>query len=300
MNANASSWHEQRRSGIGGSDVAALLGLSKWKSPYQLFLEKTGNAPPQEDNEAMYWGRMLEPVIRDAYEEKTGKRVTVPDSIIKHPEHSFMLANLDGVTDDRRVLEIKTTRDGKEWGEPGTDEIPFYYLTQVQHYLCVTGLELADVAVLIGSSDFRIYHVKADRDLHQMLIDAESDFWQHTIKGIPPEPSNAADMIQQYGRSATAGSIEATLEVLESYNQLKKIRDRMKELEEAEEQHKAEIMKFMADRCDTVIHDGKPVVTWKLAKPSSRFDVKAFEKEHPDLYAQFKTTGEASRRFLIK
>lgn len=84
-------WHEQRRAGIGGSDVAALLGLSKWKSPYQLFLEKTGNAPPQEDNEAMYWGRMLEPVIRDAYEEKTGT------------------AKLNKCAADRRMLARKIT-----------------------------------------------------------------------------------------------------------------------------------------------------------------------------------------------
>jgi putative phage-type endonuclease len=294
------SWHEQRRAGIGGSDVAALLGISKWKTPFQLYQEKRGELPPQEDNEAMYWGRMLEPVVRQAYEEKTGKRVTVPDSIIKHPDHPFMLANLDGLTDDRRVLEIKTARSGSDWGEPGTDEIPTYYLTQLQHYLCVTGLQLADVAVLIGSADFRIYHVQADLELHDTLISIESDFWEHTQKGIAPDPTSYMDCVAQFGRSGATGSIEATSELISSWHELKQIKAKMKELEEAEELHKAEITKFLADHYDTITLDGKPIATWKLAKASSRFDAKAFEAAHPDLYQQFKTTGEASRRLLIK
>lgn len=298
MNARE-QWLEDRRTGIGGSDAAAVLGLSKWKTPLEVYMEKTGEIGEQVDNEAMLWGRALEPVIRQQYAERTGRVVRVPEGILRHPQHAFMLANLDGVTDDGRLVEIKTARSAQDWGDPGTDEIPQAYLIQVQHYLSVTALPIADVAVLISGSDFRLYEVEADPELQDMIINGEADFWQGVQAGVPPEPVTFADVQARFGRSTRGGTVDASPEVLAAVERLRQVKAGIKALEETEENEKATIMKAMGD-ADTLVYSGAPIVTWKAAKPAQRLDAKALQASMPQIYQQFLKTGEVSRRFLIK
>lgn len=156
-------WLEERRQGIGGSDVAAILGLSPWKTPFQLYQEKRGESGDFSGNDRTDWGSRLEPTIRQWYADTTGRVVMVPNGIIKSPQHPYMQASLDGLTECGRIVEIKTARSGQDWGEPGTDAIPEYYLTQVHHYMAVTGLEVADVPVSIGGAPPVLYQVTRDR-----------------------------------------------------------------------------------------------------------------------------------------
>lgn len=303
MNARA-EWLEQRRAGVGGSDAAVIVGVSKWRTPYELWAEKRGEGGEQADNVDMLIGRLLEPEIRQRYADQTGRIVRMPEGIIRHPTHDWMLATLDGVTDDGRVLEIKTARSGPEWGEPGSADIPENYLLQVQHYLAVTGCEVADVAVMFKDRRtlaVQVYEVPADAELQDMLIDAEADFWQSVIDGIPPAPVSYSDMLARFGRSSTDGAVIASEEVARAVATLKQIRKTRDSLDEAEEAARAVVMGALGAK-DTLLLSatGAPVVTWKAAKPATRFDASAFKTEHPDLYAQFLVTGESSRRFLIK
>lgn len=229
------NWLSERRRGIGGSDAAAVLGMSKWKSPLQVWMEKRGELVDQPDSEPMLWGRALEPVIRQQYAERTGRVVRLPEGILWHPKHPFMLATVDGVTDDSRLLEIKTARTAESWGEPGTDEIPQAYLIQVQHYLSVTVLPVADVAVLIGGSDFRLYEVESDPELQELIIEGEAGFWKMVEAGTPPEPTTLADIKTRFGRISTAGSVEADESCIEAINRLKDIKTQLKALESEEE-----------------------------------------------------------------
>lgn len=294
-------WLDTRRRGIGGSDVAAILGLSPWKSPLDVYLDKRGEAPEQDDNEAMAWGRALEPVIRQQYADRTGRSVIVPDAILQHPRHDFMLANLDGIAENQRVLEVKTARSGQDWGEPGTDEIPEPYLLQVQHYLCVTGYAIADVAVLIAGSDFRIYHVEADPELHGMLIEEEGAFWQRVIDANPPEPRTFADLSARFGRSNATGNVIAGQAVIDACAHLKAVREQIKHLEQQEADEKAVLMRALGDAGDALIGpEGKPLATWKLAKSPQRFDASSFKDAYPELHAQFMREGAPSRRLLLK
>lgn len=299
MNTVNEAWLKERRTGIGGSDAAAVLGLSKWKTPLEVWQEKRGDVGPQLDNEPMLWGRALEPVIRQQYAERTGRIVRVPETIIRHPSIEFMLANLDGFTDDRRIVEIKTARSGNDWGEPGTDEVPPAYLIQVQHYLAVTGFDVADIAVLIGGSDFRLYEVPADPELQDMIVKGEAEFWHLVCEGIPPEPVSYADAQARFGHASREGSVVASAEVLQAVERLRLVKEQAKALEAEEESLKATVMIALGEN-DTLIHGGKSLVTWKAAKPSMRFDTTAFKEAHPDLYAGFTKAGEVSRRFLIK
>ena len=104
-------------------------------------------------NELTDWGKRMEPAIRQWYSDTTGRDVRLPDKILYHPRHPFMLASLDGFTDDGRVVEIKTARSGRGWGEPETNQVPDYYALQVHHYMTVTGFSVADIPVSIAGGN---------------------------------------------------------------------------------------------------------------------------------------------------
>jgi putative phage-type endonuclease len=291
-------WLEARTKGIGGSEAPAVLGLSKWKTPYQVWQDKRGLSGEREMTGPLEWGTLLEPVIRQKYADVTGRTVSLPGHL-RDAEYPFMLGTVDGITDDNRVLEVKTARSLQEWGEPGTDEIPMAYLIQVQHYLRITKLSVADIAVLFAGSDFRIYEVPEDKELQEMIIEREAAFWKLVEAGEPPEPVTYADAVKRY-RISTTKAIEASKNAAYAYSILKNIKNEMQILEDKEEEMKLIIMKELADNDTLVSDDGSTLVTWKQTKPGSKFDAKAFEVAHPELYKQFCKTTDGSRRFLLK
>lgn len=294
-------WLEQRRTGIGGSDAAAVIGISKWRTPLSVWLDKTGQAPDSTETEPMKWGTLLEPVIRQEYANRTGREVMAP-GFRRHPLHGFMVANVDGVApQDARLIEVKTARSGDGWGEPGSDQVPEEYLIQVQHYMAVLDLPVADIAVLIGGSDFRIYTVPADKELQAMLVDAEAQFWRTVEAGIPPAPVSYADAQALYGRYARKDStVTASQDVLDAVAALRRTKDKIAALEADEEAAKAVIMTAMGEHDTLIDAAGKPLATWRMASPAKRLDGKALSAAHPDIYAAFLREGEASRRFLLK
>jgi len=186
----------ERHTGLGGSDAAPALSLSPFKTPLALFLEKREPHAPVADRSWLHWGRVLEPVIRQEYANITGRVVHLPTGTLRHPKHNWMLAHVDGVTEDQRVFEAKTARIAEGWGKSGTDEVPHDYLIQVQHYLAVTGLQVADIAVLIGGNDFRIFEVPADLDLQRNIIDGEEEFWHLVESNTPPPPDWDNDSVR--------------------------------------------------------------------------------------------------------
>ena len=189
-------WLEYRRTGIGGSDAAVVCGISRYKSPVELWMEKTGQLPSQETGEAAYWGNLLESLVREEFTKRTGISVTKPSALYQSEEHPFMLANVDGLCEDPVhgpcIFEAKTASAYKtgEW----EDAIPDEYMIQIQHYMAVTGYQGAYIAVLIGGNAFRWKFVERDEELIAMLISLEEDFWRHVQNGTPPalDGSNAS------------------------------------------------------------------------------------------------------------
>lgn len=295
---NTPEWYAIRNTGIGGSDAAAALGLSKWKTPYQLWLEKRGETITTEQTPAMLWGHLLEPVIRQQYAERTGRTVRALGGVVRDEKYPFMLGNFDGITDCKRLFEAKTARVANEWGESGTDEVPHNYLIQVQHYLAITKMDVADIAVLIGGSDFRIYEVPADKELQQMIIEAEAEFWRMVQEGICPELTSASDIKRRYFTSHE-GKVEADNFIMQEVKCLKNIKEQMKLLEVDEGIFVAAIQAHMGGN-DTLTYQGNVVATWKTGKPSKRFDVETFKLNYPDLYGRFVEIGEPIRRFTLK
>lgn len=299
MQLDRKQWLAGRQNGIGGSDAAAAVGVSPWKSRYQLWLEKTSDEPhDSEPTEAMLWGTRMEPLIRERYCELTGREVLVPSKSIKHADHDWMLASLDGVTDDDRIFEAKTSRIAEGWGDSGSDEIPEHYSLQVQHYMAVTGADLADVAVLIGSSDFRILTVPADPELQTLLIEREREFWSLVESKTPPEPTTPEDIKLRFPISR-GDYAEGDQVIHLAWQQLRALKDEMTILKAQQESLESRIKQAIGDR-DGVKFDGEVLATWKSAKPTIRFDAKAFKQRHPKVYAAFERPAESSRRFLLK
>lgn len=191
-------WLIHRRNGIGGSDLSAICGLSKWRTPMHVYLEKLGEAPEGQLSEAAEWGTRLEPLIADKFaSEHPEWAITEKKVIYCHPEHRWALGNLDRMIicpkRGRGILEIKTASEylRHEWDD---GNIPDYYYVQLQWYLYVTGLDWGYFATLIGGNKYREYEVFRDEELIHQLTRLASDFWHHyvLVRNCPPVDGSEA------------------------------------------------------------------------------------------------------------
>lgn len=291
-----------RAQGIGGSDVAAILGLSPWKSPLDVYLEKTGEAVPVEANERMLWGQRLEGLVADEYARRHDRQVRRKRQTIVHKRYDWMRANIDRIVIElNRDLECKTTgeRNADLWGEPGSDEIPELYMAQVQHYLIVRDREVIDVAVLIGGQEYRDYTVEADAEIRDMLVEEEHRFWhEHVLAGVPPAPRTTEEAARLWPKHTDASVIADDL-LAKIIEDLKGLQEKRKRLEAEEKAAKLEIQQHMGEAGTLLDPDGqKPLVTWK-STDVTRLDTKAIQKDHPDLAGRYSVT-QTQRRLLLK
>jgi putative phage-type endonuclease len=295
-------WLQARRKGIGGSDAAAIAGLNKWKSPVAVYLEKIGQAPEEKVNsEAAYWGTMLEDVVAQEFSKRTGLKVRRRNAILQHPEHSFMLANVDRlIVGEKTGLECKTASEylKEEWKD---DEVPAQYLLQCQHYMAVTGFDSWWIAVLIGGNKFVYKKIERDEDIIQYLIQIESDFWNnHVLKKNPPmfDGSDAScDLLKAlYPTAKFDEEIELppdAADLIAKYEQAKQ-----EEAEAAERRKEAENqLKAMLGDYEKGFA-GERIITWKNVR-SSRVDTKLLKEKYPEIYQEV-AKETISRRFGIK
>lgn len=193
-------WLEDRRKGIGGTDAAAILGLSPYATALDVWLQKRDEAAPKPQSEAMWWGSALEDIVARRYMEKTGRKVWNPEGLFAHREHPELVGTPDRlVIGQARGLEVKTASQWADgWGEPGTDEIPHAYIVQCHHYMAITGFPVWDVAVLIGGSDFRVYTLNRDESFEASLVEQLLAWWQrHVVEGERP-PITGADSAREW------------------------------------------------------------------------------------------------------
>jgi putative phage-type endonuclease len=284
-----------RQGYIGGSDAAVIAGLSPWKTPYELWLEKTGEeAPPDlSANERVYWGQVLEEIVAREYARRTGRKVRRQNKLLRHREYPFIAAHIDrDVLNELRILEVKTTDIGRadEWGEEGSDEIPDHYYCQVQHYLAVTGEAVCDVAVLIGGNRFRIYSVSRDEEFIAGLINLEREFWQHVTERRPPEPKSSDEANQMWPHGGE-GRVRAGDQEMMLARELFDVRSRIKELESKRDRLETQLKTAMADIGEELFYGKTKLATWKTQKRRS-FDTKAFREANPDLYERYSEEKE--------
>lgn len=252
----------ERARGIGASDAAAAIGLHPFKSAADLWLEKTGRLKLHGGSSpATHWGDVLEAPIRQEYARVTGRTVRQPRETLKHDTLSFVMCHPDGITDDMRLYEGKTARFDYGWGEPGSDQVPEHYLIQVQHAMLVCRIHVADIAVLIGGQDFRVYEIAADRELQESIIDAEVMFWQHVERDTMPDVDLDAPGALAIVRRLYPGTDGTTVEATEALERWRLIyheaNDRREVYANAADAAKAHLLYSMGSAAKLKFADGR-------------------------------------------
>jgi len=302
-------WLAARRTGIGGSDAAAAVGLNPYQSQLELWLEKTGRdagltkPDPQDTTEPVYWGTLLEPIVAAAYTQQTGRRVRKVNAILRHTSVPFMLANLDreivGVP-DVQILECKTA--GEFGARLWRDGVPEYVQLQVQHQLAVTGKQAADVAVLLCGQALTVYRIERDDALITRLIELEARFWQYVQCDTPP-PADGSASADAALRCLFPLDNGQTVDFSEDrplsavFADLVMLRAEIATRETLEAHLKQTIQQAMGDASRARFETGE--VSFKRSKDGTSFDLKRLLAEHPEFQATYATTKAGSRRFLI-
>lgn len=290
-----------RRDYIGSSDIAAVLGISPYCSPVELYLRKRGEADEQSDNPVLRRGRRLEPYVADMYADETG-RILMPAVPVIGIE-PWMRASpdrySDSITDGLRVLEIKTANPftRRDWGDAGTDQVPVYYTAQVQWQLMVTGYAKADLAALIGLDDFRVYTIEADAEIQRSMLERAREFWARVQEGRPPEPHSPEDVAALFPQHEAGAVVEANDVDLSQLAELRGVIQMIKEGEAREAELKT-ALQMRLGAAEALTLDGIPLATWKTQDRKS-VDVKALRAAHPDIAEAFERVGK-SRVFRVK
>lgn len=293
-------WIKIRKNYIGGSDAGAVVGMNQFSSPYELWAEKTGKIPGFDGNVTTQVGAYLEEFVAKMFEEQTGKKVRRKNRILVNDLYPWASANVDRViVGEKAILEIKTTNSLPAMRLFAAGEYPEHWYCQVTHYLAVTGLEKAYIAVLIGCREFRVFEVERNQNEIDALMNAEKEFWRHVTENTPP-PADGTDATSETLSTIYAEEHEGEVSLigLEShFDAITEINAQMKELERMKTEHENEIKSVMQE--STVGRTQNYSVTWK-AQSRKSFDTAKFQQANPgiDLAPFYKES--TSRVFKIK
>lgn len=295
-------WLEWRKKGIGGSDASVVCGINRYKSPVELWMEKTDQLQSQEAGESAYWGTILEAVVREEFTKRTGLEVCLVKQLLQSEEYPFMLANLDGICNHPDygpcIFEAKTATAYKagEW----EDSIPDEYYLQIQHYMAVTGYQGAYIAVLIGGNTFKWRFVERDEELIATLIRLEADFWHH-VEDLTPPPLDGSDasakfLSEQFPNSVPQSHIDLPVNAADLFRQYDAACEQLEAATEQKQQVENLLKQMMGD--NEVGTAGDRIITWKSVT-QERLDTKTLKSEHPTLYQKY-ANKTSYRRFSIK
>ena len=318
-------WLEYRRKGLGGSDAAAVLNISPFRTARDLYYDKLGivTADDQANWVALEVGNLLEPLVARIFEKKTGLKIYQRKCMFQHPHHPWMLADLDYLAElpdgTTAILEIKTTNyNAKDkWWYNGEEIVPVYYETQGRHYMAVMNLDRVYYCCLYGNNEDEaiIRRIDRDTDYEMELIALEQDFWENNVlaKSPPPYWEDDGDLILESLRralgpadkdappvslnKAQSARVARFLELQEEKGR----RDADTKAVEAEMKRlKALIVADMGTSCSAVSEDGC-TITWNPVRKSgvSKEGLERLKAVHPEIYTEYVTISE-SRRFNIK
>lgn len=301
-NMDYTDWLDWRRKGIGGSDASVVCGINKYRSPVELWMDKTGQLPYDEAGEAAYWGTQLESLVKSEFTKRTGIEVYPAHQLLQSEEYPFMLANLDGTCQHPDygtcVFEAKTSsayRAG-EW----SDAIPDEYVLQVQHYLAVTGYMGAYIAVLIGGNTFRWKFIERDEELISMLVQLEGDFWEHVQSNVPPpldgSEASAKFLSERFPDSVPLSRIDLPDIAADLVLQYDYACGKVDEFNEVKQEAENRLKEMLGD--NEAGTAGDRLITWKSVS-QERLDSKTFKTEHPTLYKKY-AARSSYRRFSVK
>lgn len=290
-------WLEYRRTGIGGSDAAAVVGLNPYVTPYSLWADKTGRLPEKEDNEAMRQGRDLEDYVAQRFMEKTGKKVRRKNCMLQHDEHDFMLADIDReVIGEKAGLECKTT-SVMNLKKFKNGDFPDQYYVQCVHYLAVTGFDRWYLAVLVLNQGFYVYEIERDEEEIAALIEAEKEFWNtYVVPDIMPAVDGCKPTSEAIGAIFPGNGGECGLgcsNTIRNYLALKESKKQVeREMDRLEQEIKTQLGENETGYC------GDYTVKWKKQSRETVSKDLLLEK-YPDIEVGKVTKVSEFRKFSI-
>lgn len=297
---NKEEWLKLRKQlGIGGSDAGAIIGFNPHKSAYTLWAEKTGKLPEFEGNLTTDVGSYLEEFVAKLFEKETGKKVRKKNRILTNTDYPWAFGDIDRfIVGEKALLEIKTTNSIPTMRKIRGGDFPEQWLCQVMHYLAVTGLTKAYLAVLIECRDFKIFELDRDEAEIDALMKAEKEFWELIQTNTAP----AADCLKSTSETLTAlypYSNEDTVNLLCYQNDMSEyfaIQDQIKELDKRKEEISNKIKAFMGEsgRGESDCYR----VSWTTSTRSS-FDSKAFANDYKDIDLSKYYKSSTTRTFRI-
>lgn len=283
---------KNRRYSIGGSDIAALLGLSPWRTPVDVYLEKTDPdfVFPASNIRRLQAGNLLEEWVANSFTEETGLELVLNPATMRHKDYPYSHVNLDAVVTNAEkfvVVELKTSERKKDW----RDGIPKYYKPQLMHARVISECRQVYLAVAIGFNEFKYFLYEpsqTDIEKEKKLQEIVKFFWEeHVIPKVPPEPKFYQEAVRLYPE-ADPGLVKLATDahILYSYEKLKRLKEVMDQYKEEMQQLKAQIGNYMQNAEELMDEFSKKMITWRN-HPRRQLDIKSFQKDHPELYEKY-------------
>lgn len=287
---------------LGGSDISVVMGLNRYKTPLQLWLEKTQRVQPKDlsNVESVYFGNKLEQFVANEFSVRTGKDVRRAPKFYQHPKYPYMVAHIDRlITGEDALLECKTTSafNKSEWE---TEEIPQEYILQVMWYLGITGRKVGWIAVLIGGQSFKYKQINFDAELFDKMVEKAKEFWEHVTNDTPVDIVANDDetfkelyskdnevMIDLFPIDNTSQQACNTFEETVALYQENKMH--ISNIEKENKLLKAKIEDLIKDNLG--IQTPKYIVTWNTITKTS-LDTTRLKEERPETVEDYKMTSQ--------
>lgn len=300
-------WLKHREQGIGSSEVATIVGLNPWETPYQLWRRKLGMDPPKVENFAMKAGHYLEDAVAQFWHDETGQdiiKASAGDWLIVDndrpymrvsPDRTYWLADMPRNNANKGILECKTTQMSID-----PDDIPKHWFCQLQYQLGVAGYERGSLAWLCSGREFGYKNLAFVPDFFAWLVEEVERFWTVNIQGREePSAANVEDVILKFNRHTDGKIIEVDDNIFAAYQDLKAVREELAALDERKTELENRIKMGFGD-AEAISYGGQTIATWKAPKPSKKFDAKTYQAEHADLCEPYMVETQGARRFLLK
>lgn len=299
-------WLDYRRAGIGSSEIATIVGLNPYETPYQLWRRKIGLDEPKSETFAMKAGHYLEDAVSQFWSDATGRQIikaSAGDWIVRNDEKPFVQVSPDRTywlddnrnNDNKGILECKTTQRAID-----ADDLPKTWFCQVQYQLGGAEIQQGSIAWLTAGREFGYQDLTLVPDFYAWLVEEAERFWvDNVMGGKEPDCANVQDVLIKYNKHTNGKVVEVGEDVMEVYNNLKSVREEIANLEKQKEELEAKLKMGFGD-AEAISFGGTTLATWKASKDSEKFDAKAFQADHPELAQQYMKTVKSSRRFLLK
>ena len=299
-------WLNVRRNGIGGSDVGAILGLSKYKSAFDVWLDKTNQTEINTDavSESAYFGTLLEDIVAKEFSKRTGLDVIEDTTMYQHKDYPFLFANIDRlVVGEDAILECKTASEylKSEWEN---DNVPVTYYLQVQHYLNVLDKPYAYIACLIGGNKFIYKKIERDDTIISVVTSRLVQFWkENVLTKVPPRFSGhktESDYLNAtYGTDFQNETVKLTSEIEKEIDYLKSVQEKIATFQTEENRLKNELKQLLGKNHATYGTTEKYKLSWKKSKDRTVFNESKFKTEHAELYNQYLNVKSGSKTLRI-